>query len=84
MAPLRRLNYMRTRAIFVTVLMATGLAASQSRHVCVGAIERSANAFCQYFQALRQEPLNPVERVVFSIVLANAKAQQDCKPPVHS
>ena len=75
---------MRTRAIFITVLMATGLAASQSHHFCARAIGRSAQAFCQYFQALRQEPLNPVERVVFSLVLANAKAQQDCKPPTHS
>jgi hypothetical protein len=75
---------MRTRAIFIAVLMATGLAASQSRHFRATAIGRSAHAFCQYFQALRQEPLNPVERVVFSLVLANAKAQQDCKPPTHS
>jgi len=75
---------MRMRAIFITVLMATGLAASQSRHFCVVAMGRSAHAFCQYFQALRQEPMNPVERVVFSLVLANAKAQQNCKPPIHS
>ena len=75
---------MRTRAIFLTVLMATGLAASQSRHFCAKAIGRSAHAFGQYFQALRKEPLNPVERVVLSLVLPNAKAQQGCKPPVHS
>ena len=36
---------------------------------------RSAQAFDQYFQALQQEPLNPVERVMFSLVLANAKSQ---------
>jgi hypothetical protein len=75
---------MRTRAIFITVLMATGLAASQSRHFCARAISSSAQTFGQYFQALQQERLNPVERVVFSLVLANAKAQQDCKPPMHS
>jgi hypothetical protein len=75
---------MRTRAIFLTVLIATGLAVSESRHVCARAIERSALAFGQYFQALRQEPLNPVERVVFSLVLANAKAHRDSKPPLHS
>jgi hypothetical protein len=75
---------MRTRAILVTVLMATGLAASESRHFCVTAIGRSAHAFCQYFQALQQEPLNPVERVVFSLALANAQAHQECKPPMHS
>jgi hypothetical protein len=71
---------MRTRAIFVTVLMATGLAAS-SRHFCARAMEQSAQAFCRYFQALRQEPLNTVERVVLSLELTNAKSQQACKPP---
>jgi len=75
---------MRTRAIFLTVLMATGLAVSESRHFCVRAIGRSAQAFNQYFQALRQEPLNPVERVVFSLVLANTKAHRESKPPMHS
>ena len=64
--------------------MATGLAASESRHFCVTAIGRSAHAFCQYFQALQQEPLNPVERVVFSLVLANTKAHRESKPPLHS
>jgi hypothetical protein len=75
---------MRMRAIFLTVLMASGLAASQSRHFCAMAIGRSANAFYQYFQALRQESLNPMERVVFSLALANAKAQQSCKGPIHN
>jgi len=75
---------MRTRAIFLTVLMATGLAVSESRNFCVRAIGRSAQAFNQYFQALRQEPLNPVERVVFSLVLANTKAHRESKPPLHS
>jgi hypothetical protein len=75
---------MRMRAIFLTVLMATGLAASQSHYFCARAIGRSAHAFSQYFQELRQERLNPVERVVLSLVLANAKAHQDCKPTLHS
>jgi hypothetical protein len=75
---------MRKRAIFVTVLMATGLAAFQSPHLCARAIGRSAHTFGQYFQALRQEGLNPVERLMFSLVLANTKTQQDCKPPMHS
>ena len=74
---------MRTRAIFLTVLMVSGLAGWESRHVCVRAIGRSAQAFGQYFQALRQEPLNPVERVVFSLVLANAKAHSPSRPPIH-
>jgi hypothetical protein len=75
---------MRMRAILIAVLMATGLAASQSQHFCARAIGRSAHTFCQYFQALRQERLNPVERVVFSLVLTNAKTHQECKPPLHS
>jgi transposase len=62
---------MRTRAILITVLMATGVAASLSRPFCATATGRSAHAFGQYFQALRQERLNPVERVVFSLVLAH-------------
>ncbi|MGA2738402.1 MAG: hypothetical protein ABSG65_13255 [Bryobacteraceae bacterium] len=74
---------MRTRAFFITVLMATGLVASQSRHFCAAAMGRSAHAFYQYFVALRQEPLNPVERVMLSLVLANSKAQQDCQTPIH-
>jgi len=64
--------------------MATVLAASQSRHFCATAVGRSAHAFSQYFQALQREPLNPVERVVFSLVLTNAKAHKDCPPPMHS
>ncbi|HTT62832.1 MAG TPA: hypothetical protein VMG35_13355 [Bryobacteraceae bacterium] len=74
---------MRTRAILVTVVMAAGLAGAQSRSFCAAAIGRSANAFCQYFQALRQESLNPVERVVFSLALAKAKTRRECKPAVH-
>jgi len=64
--------------------MATGLAASQSSHFCATAIGRSAHAFHQYFQALEREPLNPVERFVFSLALAKAEAHQHCKPPLHS
>jgi len=66
------------------VLMITGLGATQSRQFCGAAIGRSACAFGQYFQVLRQAPLNPVERVVFSLVLAKAKMHQDCKAPLHS
>ena len=72
---------MRTRAIWITVLMATGLA-FQNLHFCATAVGRSAHAFCQYFQALRAEPLNPVERVMFSLALAHAKVQQDAKPQI--
>lgn len=75
---------MRMRASLLTVLMVSGLAAGQARHLCVTAVGRSAHAFCQYFQALEQERLNPVERVMFSLALAKVKVQQSCtKPPLH-
>ncbi|MGD0362047.1 MAG: hypothetical protein ABSC93_14325 [Bryobacteraceae bacterium] len=75
---------MRTPAIFMTALMATGLVTAQSHRVCAAAIGRSAHVFGQYFHALQQEPLNPVERLVFSLVLAHDRAQRDCKTPLHS
>jgi hypothetical protein len=75
---------MRTRALFLAVLMATGLAVSESRHFCAAAITRSTHAFCQYFQALKAESLNPVERVMLSLALTQAKAHRPARPPIHS
>jgi len=69
------------QAKLMTVLLVTGLTLSQTQHICVSALERSARAFATYFHALQQEPLNPVEQVVFSLVLAKAKVRQDMKPP---
>jgi len=80
---MRRHMGMRMRVSVISVLMATMLAASQSGHLCATAMGRSAHAFGHYFQALRQEPLNPVQRVVFSLVLAKVKAQQECPPARH-
>ena len=57
---------MKMRLSLLAALMISVLAASEGRHVCVTTVERSAHVFTQYFQALRAEPLNPVERVVFS------------------
>ena len=65
-------------------MMVSGLAAAEARHVCVAAIGRSAHSFCQYFQALQKEPLNPVERLVFSLALTRAQARQECKAPLRS
>ena len=70
------------RAAVITLVMATILGASQSRHVCVRALSRSAQTFQQYFEALRQEPLNPVQRLVFSLALMNAEAR-DSRAPRH-
>ncbi|MGA2133022.1 MAG: hypothetical protein ABSH50_12070 [Bryobacteraceae bacterium] len=73
---------MRLSLAAITTLMSL-FVVSGSRHVCVGAMGRSAHAFAQYFQALQQEPLNPVERVVFSLALTQAKARQECRTARH-
>jgi len=71
---------MRIRASFLTVIMVSVLAVSESHRFCATTLGRSAYEFYQYFHALREESLNPVERFVFSLVLANTKAQPDnCK-----
>jgi hypothetical protein len=72
---------MRIRASFLTVAMVAVLAVSASRRICATELSRSATAFCQYFHALREEPLNPVERFVFSLVLANTEAPHDNGKP---
>lgn len=69
----------------MTAVLAAGLAVSQNRHFCVVAIGRSTHAFYQYFQALSAEPLNPMERLMFSLALTRAKVhresrQTDTKP----
>jgi hypothetical protein len=75
---------MRMRSSLLAVMMVSGLAAGQARHLCVTAVGRSAHAFYEYFQVLQQEPMNPVERVVFSFALAKVKVQQSCtRPPMH-
>ncbi|MGO4881909.1 MAG: hypothetical protein ACLP59_13940 [Bryobacteraceae bacterium] len=73
---------MKTRAIWITVLMLAGLAVS-SRHICMIAIARSTHAFYGYFQSLREESLNPVQRVVFSLALTRAEAHQAPKRHTH-
>jgi len=69
---------MRMRFSLVALLTVSTLAAFESRHFCVSALERSAHSFSEYFYALRHEPLNPIERVFFSLVLTRTKAQQEC------
>jgi hypothetical protein len=68
---------MRT-AVLMTALMATVFVAHPSRQLRGTALGRSADVFYRYFQALRQEPLNPVERVAFSLVLTKANIQENC------
>ena len=74
---------MRMRLSLITLLMVSTLTAFESRHFCVSALERSAHSFSQYFYALRREPLNPIERVFFSLVLTRTKAQQECRVGRH-
>ena len=69
---------MRTRVILMAAALISGLGAAH-QHPCARSLGRSAQAFCGYFHELEREPLNPVERVVFSYVLANAKAHQQCQ-----
>lgn len=47
------------------------------------AIARSTHAFYGYFQSLREESLNPVQRVVFSLALTRAEAHQAPKRHTH-
>ena len=74
---------MRMRTALIPMVMVMMLASSHI-HFCRHAVSRSAQMFRQYFSALGEESLNPVERVVFSLVLANAKAQpENPKPARH-
>jgi len=74
---------MRMHFSLIALLMVSTLTAFESRHVCVSALERSAHSFSQYFYALRHEPLNPIERVFFSLVLTRTKALQECRLARH-
>jgi hypothetical protein len=74
---------MRMRVSFLTVVLVSVMAVSQSRHVCMTALARSAQTFTGYFHALRAESVNPVESLVLSLVLANTQAQANCKPVRH-
>jgi hypothetical protein len=69
---------MRIRGSLIAGVMAAGLAAFQGHSFCATALARSAHAFYQCFQALRQDSLNPVESFVFSLVLANPRPEENC------
>ncbi len=68
---------MRIRAVFLTVLMVSVMAVSQSRRLCTTPLGQSTHKFLRYFCALREESLNPVERFVYSLMLAHTKPQQE-------
>jgi len=75
---------MRLRLSLAAAAMVMSLfGVSESRHVCLTAMGKSARAFSQYFQALDRDSLNPVQRVVFSIVLTHANTRQECRLPRH-
>jgi hypothetical protein len=72
---------MRMRTGLLALAAVSVLGVSQI-HFCRTALGRSAHAFYQYFHALQGEPLNPVDRFVFSLMLANTKGQQEGSKPV--
>jgi hypothetical protein len=73
----RRLIDMRIRAGFLTLLMVSVMAVFQNHHLCGTALGRSTETFFRYFCGLRDASLNPVERFVFSLMLANTKPQRE-------
>jgi hypothetical protein len=73
---------MRMRAILIPMLMIAGLTAS-SRQFCLHAVARSTHAFYAYFEELRQESLNPVQRVMLSLELTRADIYRAPKPRMH-
>jgi hypothetical protein len=61
-------------------LVALGLTATAIHAPGYSRIRSSAQNFRQYFRDLKSagSSLSPIERFVFSLVLANTKAQSDC------
>ena len=65
-------------------LLALGLTATAVHAPGYGRICASAQNFRQYFKELKSagSSLSPVERFVFSLFLANTKAQAECPAAV--
>ena len=57
----------------MTAAMVLFLGVSGERARCAGGPRDSARSFRHYFHALKDASLSPLERVVFSLVLANTK-----------
>ena len=69
------------RRLYAVGFLATALAAVAVIPACYSHFESSRQSFQQYFQDLNPErnSLNPVERFVFSLVLANSASAPDRK-----
>ena len=71
---------MRIRKGLVIAVMVTLLGATSGDcRCCVSRIGDSAQSFQHYFEALREASLNPMERLVYSLVLVrtrNARAAE--------
>jgi hypothetical protein len=64
-------------------LVALGLTASAVHAPAYNQIRSSARSFGQYFKDLKAgSSLSPIERFVFSLVLANTKTQAEVECPV--
>ena len=64
------------RKVFAVGFLAAALAAVAVSPACYGRFVASRQSFQQYFQDLdpKGNSLNPVERFVFSLVLANSES----------
>jgi hypothetical protein len=72
-----------TRKAYIIGILAVGLMATAFRNAPVyGRLVSSAQSFQHYFQDLKgaESSLNPVERFVFSLVLANTKTPRSEQP----
>lgn len=72
---------MRIRKSLVVVAAAGILATAGDCTSCYTRLARSAQNFHRYFQALKSSEIcmNPVERFVFSLILANTKPPADAR-----
>jgi hypothetical protein len=72
-----------TRKAYIIGILTVGLMAAAFRNAPVyGRVVSSAQSFQHYFQDLKgaESSLSPVERFVFSLVLANTKTPRSEQP----
>ena len=72
-----------TRKAYIIGILAVGLMATAARNApAYGRLVSSAQSFQHYFQNLKgaDASLNPVERFVFSLILANTRTPRPDQP----
>jgi len=67
--------WLRTSVLTVIILASIGNAGDCRK--CVGQAAASARSFRDYFSGLRAAEINPIERLVFSFMLANASQENN-------